>query len=71
MKAIRVRKRLDSQVLDLPEIAELIGRTVDIIILDESGPDGAPQDLSALDAIAGKDLIDEDAINELRRISTI
>jgi hypothetical protein len=71
MRAIRIRKTLDSQVLDLPELADLLGRTVEIIVLDEEcAPDGAP-DLAALDAISGRDVVDEAAIRELRRVSTI
>jgi hypothetical protein len=39
MNAIRIRKRLDSQVLDLPELAPLLGKSVEIIVLEEApGP---------------------------------
>ena len=39
MQAIRIHKRIESQRLDLPEIAGLIGRDVEIIVLDSTGPD--------------------------------
>jgi hypothetical protein len=37
MNAIRIRKTIDSDTLHLPELTPLIGRTVEIIVLDESG----------------------------------
>jgi hypothetical protein len=36
MNAIRIRKTLDSDTPHLPELKPLIGRTVEIIVLDES-----------------------------------
>jgi hypothetical protein len=71
MRAIRIRKTLDSQVLELPELADLLGRTVDIIVLDEGGPSNGAPDLAALDAIAGNNVVDDAAIRELRQVSTI
>jgi len=35
MSAIRVRKKIDSDTLHLPELAPFIGRTVDIVIEDQ------------------------------------
>jgi hypothetical protein len=35
MNAIRIRKKLDSETLYLPELRPLLGRTVDIIVLAE------------------------------------
>jgi hypothetical protein len=35
MNAIRIRKKLDSETLHLPELRPLLGRTVDIIVLAE------------------------------------
>jgi hypothetical protein len=36
MNAIRIRKRIESETPHLPELRPLIGRTVEIIILDET-----------------------------------
>lgn len=36
MNAIRIRKRIDSETLHLPELKEMIGREVEIIVLDET-----------------------------------
>ena len=36
MNALRIRKRLDVPIPELPELAPLVGRTVEIIVLDES-----------------------------------
>ncbi|MDB5329229.1 MAG: hypothetical protein JWP03_380 [Phycisphaerales bacterium] len=35
MNAVRIRKHLDSHVLDLPEIAGMVGKTVEIIVLED------------------------------------
>ncbi|HWE92682.1 MAG TPA: hypothetical protein VG269_01800 [Tepidisphaeraceae bacterium] len=35
MNAVRIRKHLESQVLDLPEIAGMVGKTVEIIVLED------------------------------------
>jgi hypothetical protein len=35
MNAIRIRKKLDSETLHLPELKPLLGRTVEIIVLEE------------------------------------
>lgn len=42
MNAIQVRKRIDSETLHLPELREMIGRTVQIIILDETSCPESP-----------------------------
>jgi hypothetical protein len=38
MNAIRIRKKLDSDTLHLPELRPLLGRTVEIIVLEEGSP---------------------------------
>jgi len=35
MHAIRIRKKLDSEALNLPELRPLLGQTVEIIVLSE------------------------------------
>lgn len=37
MNAIRFRKTIDSETLHLPELRPLLGRTVEIIVLEEQG----------------------------------
>ena len=37
MNAIRIRRRLDSETLHLPEINGLLGKMVEIIIIEEGG----------------------------------
>ena len=36
MNAIRIRTQLTSQTLELPEVAPLVGRVVEILVIDES-----------------------------------
>ena len=38
MNAIRIHRKLDSETLHLPELRPLIGREVEIIVLDERAP---------------------------------
>ena len=76
MNAIRVRRRLDSHVINLPELTPMVGKTVEIIVLEESEepqkpPTAHPRDLKGLDAIAGRDVIDVEAFETLRRISKV
>jgi hypothetical protein len=43
MNAIRIRRRLDSETLHLPELRPLLGRTVEMIVLEEEPtPPGTP-----------------------------
>jgi hypothetical protein len=60
MSTIRIHRTLDSDTLHLPELKPLIGKVVDITVT-ESPAEGA-KDWSALEAIAGKDLIDPDVV---------
>lgn len=40
MYAIRIRKKLDSETLNLPELRSLLGQTVEIIVLPEETVSG-------------------------------
>ena len=72
MNAVRIRKRVDSETLHLPELREMMGKDVEIIVFeDKSAPKDQPQDLSALEAIAGNIDLDFDAIQQLREISKL
>lgn len=35
MNAIRIRKQITSQIIDLPELAPMIGKTVEITVVEE------------------------------------
>lgn len=55
MKAIRIRKRIDSEALHLPELKEMLGKMVEIIVLEESSDlVSPPGDLSFFMALAPK-----------------
>ena len=101
MNAIRVRKRVESETLHLPELKDLVGKTVEIIILEDAAAPVPrfkdpgclaalapkkpfdPKQLEAMRdsltkeqfetlwAIASQDLIDVDAILEIRAASMI
>lgn len=72
MNAIRIHKRLDSETLHLPELREMIGREVEIIVIEEKPTITPGQgDFSLLEELAGKDVVDPDALEQLRKASMI
>ncbi|HZL38264.1 MAG TPA: hypothetical protein VFC78_23315 [Tepidisphaeraceae bacterium] len=71
MNAVRIRKRLDKAIPELPELTPLIGKNVEIIVLEEGNAQVPPIDLAAIDAIAGTDAMDFEAVEELRAISEL
>lgn len=42
MNAVRIRRRLESDTLHLPELKPLIGKDVEIIVLEETPPPVTP-----------------------------
>ena len=42
MNAVRVRKKLESHIIDLPEVSRMVGKTVEIIVLEEQDVPDAP-----------------------------
>ena len=72
MNAIRVKKHLDSETLVLPEIRSLIGKNVEIIVLDDDVP-AQPTRINRGFANTGGKYpdFDEDAFLALREASKI
>jgi hypothetical protein len=67
MDAIRVRKKINSETVYLPELRPLIGKTVEIIVREEPpAPAGTEQDWEAWFTSAGDDRIDADLYTEYR-----
>ncbi|HTU92035.1 MAG TPA: hypothetical protein VMF69_18270 [Gemmataceae bacterium] len=70
MNAIRVRKKLDSETLNLPELRPLLGRTVEIIVLAEEPipgiRPGAGNWEAALTAVEELEDYDFDAVTRQR-----
>ena len=62
MNAIRIRKTIHSVTLHIPELKEMIGRTVEIIVLEEPVSPGVVRGKGDWDAIlaASQDLQDYD-----------
>jgi hypothetical protein len=52
MNAIRIRRQLDSDTLHVPELKPFLGRTVEIIVLDEELPNGIRPGTGDWDAAA-------------------
>ena len=51
MAAIRIRRKLESETLHLPELKPLIGHEVEIIVRDESISQAGPPGRSDWDAV--------------------
>jgi hypothetical protein len=69
MNAIRFRKHIDSETLVLPEIRAMLGKNVEIIVLDDDAPNAVNR---GFQASAGKyPDFDEDAFLALREASKI
>ena len=69
MNAIRIHTRLESDTLQLPELKPLVGKDVEIIVLEESG--AHPGDLTAFFEAAKDVPVDLEALAELREASKI
>jgi hypothetical protein len=69
MNAVRIRRTLDSETLYLPELIPLIGKNVEIIVLDETSPPvlpGTDDWDAAVKAVAGLEDRDMDDFSKQR-----
>ena len=72
MNAVRVRKHVDSDTLHLPELRPMIGKDVEIIVIEDSeAPRNAAPDVQKLRELAGQIDFDYEAFEQLREISTL
>jgi hypothetical protein len=66
MNAIRIRKQIDSETLHLPELKDMIGKTVEIIVLEETAaPTPTPPVADCFKALEG-DVFDPRELEALR-----
>jgi hypothetical protein len=73
MNAIRIRKKIESENLHLPELKSLIGKTVEIIVQEEKMTEtGQIQNpYEAFFSLAGQDVVDPEAYKQLRSASQL
>lgn len=71
MNAIRIRTWLESDTLRLPALQPMVGKHVEIIVIEETSPQCAAMDSTRFVATAGTVDIDEDAFWKLREASKI
>jgi hypothetical protein len=76
MNAIRIRKKLDSETLYLPELKPLVGKNVEIIVLEElAGPQVTPgaANFEAFPELAQRirDAYDFDALQKQREYDVL
>ena len=66
MQAIRKRIMIDSDTIRIPELQKFIGKTMEIILLEDS-----EEKNKAFLELAGKIALDDEAINDIRENSKI
>lgn len=75
MTTIRVTRHLESDTIQIPELAGLIGKDVEITVREElpacSGVPSGKSDVRAFLALAGHVSVDPDALWELREASKL
>jgi len=74
VNAVRIRRRIESDTLHLPELKGMIGKDVEITIevtVVEQGAAAPRQDFSKLDELAGQIDFDFEAFENLRKISIL
>ena len=75
MHAFRIYRRVESEILQLPELRQFIGKNVEIVVLEEPSSDSTqPAEKRMFGALHGsrrKNLIDAEAYRELRAASMI
>jgi hypothetical protein len=69
MNAVRIHTRIDSETLNLPELRPMIGKQVEIIVMEEPAQTMSEHNLAVLDEIAGKIDLHWDAIEKFRDVS--
>jgi hypothetical protein len=65
VNAIRIIKQIDSETLHLPELKPLIGKRVEIIVLEEAAPLPAKNGSQPHDDVADRWAAAEQAVREL------
>ncbi len=68
MMTIRIRKKIDSETVHLPELRPFIGKTVEIVVAEEGESTASAYD--AFFSLAGHDVVDPDAYKVLRAASS-
>jgi len=66
MRAIRKRIIIDSDTIRIPELQKFIGKTMEVILLEDS-----EEKNKAFLELAGKIALDDEAVNDLRENSKI
>jgi len=72
MEAIKIKKRITSDTIHIPELQKFIGKNVEIILLELPGKKiGKPKTMIKFISASGKIDIDEKAVADLRNKSIL
>ncbi len=67
---LRICRRVDSEILHVPELREFLGKDVEIVVSEVVRQD-LPEHLVELEKLAGEIDLDFEAIEKMREISKI
>jgi hypothetical protein len=67
MSLVRIRRRIDSETIHVPELKPFVGKTVEIIVREDPATEAGSRDRwqPLIDA-AGKDLVDPEVYKKYR-----
>ncbi|HOE62595.1 MAG TPA: hypothetical protein PKW18_00580 [Candidatus Sumerlaeota bacterium] len=68
-KSIRIKTRIESDTIQIPELSRWIGRDVEILVVEEEIRGN--RKFSRLRAAAGRDYVDADSVMRLREASLL
>ncbi|MBA4369072.1 MAG: hypothetical protein C0403_15695 [Desulfobacterium sp.] len=72
MEAIKIKKRITSDTIHIPELQKFMGKNVEIILLELPGKKiGKPKTMTKFISASGKIDIDEKAVADLRNKSIL
>ncbi len=72
MEAIKIKKRISSDTIHIPELQKFIGKNVEIILLElPENKIGKPKTMNKFLSASGKIDIDEKAVADLRKKSIL
>lgn len=69
-KTIRIKTRIESDTIQIPELSRWIGRDVEVLVVEEEKKRGNGK-FSRLRAAAGRDYVEADSVLRLREASLL
>lgn len=71
MEAIKIRKRINSDTIHIPQLKKFMGKNVEIILLEIPEKNVKPKSMNKFISASGKIDIDEKAVDDLKNKSIL